>query len=158
MMSTSMTEPDAAEVQDDVLKALGALVVNVAAMEESLHDSIMLLAGPESAAIGVLTAGLNFRTLVEKFGALCVELKTHRGAVEDVKAYCKHLNDLNDKRNVIVHSAWNWLGTGGVRRYKRTAKPKSGFALSVTKTSPTEIRELAAAFFQAERKIWEYVP
>ena len=158
MTGHSMTEDDAGHVQDDVLKALGALVVNVAAMEESLHDAIMLLAGTENAAIGVLTAGLNFRTLVEKFGALCLELGTHRGTVDDVKGYCRHLNELNDKRNAIVHSAWNWLGSAGVRRYKRTAKVKSGFALNVTKTSPTEILEVAASFFQAERKIWEYVP
>ena len=149
---------DSADVESEVLTALGGLVVNVSAMEESLHDAIWLISGAENRSVHVLSAGLAFRTLVEKFGALCVEMKTCRIPVEDVSQYCAHLNSLNDQRNTIIHSAWNWRGSAGTRRFKRTAKIKTGFSLNITNTTPNEIRELAERFRQAEQKLWEIVP
>src|SRR2546428_12222651 len=101
----------------EIVIALGTLVVNVSAMEESLHDAIYVLSGGNNVAIGVLTAGLSFRQLVERFGALCFELKTCRLPPDDIKKYCAHLDALNDKRNLMIHSAWYVADSGGTRRY-----------------------------------------
>jgi hypothetical protein len=141
-----------------VVTALGALVVNAAVMEESLHDAIWVMSGGDNPAISVLTAGLSFRYLVEKLGALCFELKNCSLPNEEVAKYCAHLNTLNEERNLMIHSAWNWGGSAGTRRYKRTAKIKSGFSLNVTPIKPEAIRDLADQYIEAEKKLWEYVP
>jgi hypothetical protein len=141
-----------------IVNALGALVVNASAMEESLHDAIWVLSGGNNVAIGVLTAGLSFRYLVDKFGALCTELKTCRLPREDVAKYCAHLHALNDERNLMIHSAWNWAGSAGTRRYKRTAKVKSGFSFNMTPINADAVRELADKYVEAEKNLWEYVP
>jgi hypothetical protein len=134
-------------------------VVNVAALEESLHDAIYLLAGGENPAVNVLTAGLPFRALVDKFGALCSAHSTPRAPTSEVTAYCGHLGSLNDERNAIIHSAWNLReGRGSHRRSKRTAKPKGGFSLNVKNVTAGEIRDIADKFVAAEKKLWEYVP
>src|SRR5438128_1219794 len=93
---------------EELFRALGILVVNFAALEESLHDAIWLTAAPanDMKVINVLTAGLPFRTLVEKFGALCIEAPELRVEKSDVAAFCSHLNDLNQRRNEYIHSAW----------------------------------------------------
>ena len=143
----------------ELLQALGALVVNVSATEESLHDAIWLLSESENQAVHVLTARLSFRTLVEKFGAMCAELGTARVPLDEVRAFCGHLYTLNDRRNTIIHSAWNFRATADApRRFKRTATPKAGFSLNVTDVTPSEIRDLAEQFRLAENKLWEIVP
>ena len=86
----------------EIVAALGTLVINVAALEESLHDAIQVLSGINNVSIGVLTAGLSFRQLVERFGALCFELKTCRVPVDEVRKYCAHLDALNDNRNLLI--------------------------------------------------------
>ena len=151
---------DAANDQEDeLLRAIGALVVNFGALEESMHDAILVLSGIEQpTVVNVLTAGSAFRVLVEKFGALCKELGTARVPEADVKSYCDHLGRLNDRRNAVVHSAWNWLGTAGTRRIKRSAKISSGFSLGVTPMTAEQVMTLADEIREAELKLWEVVP
>jgi len=140
---------------------LGILVVNFAALEESLHDAIWLTAAPKSnmKVINVLTAGLPFRTLVEKFGALCKEVPGVRVPSADVTAFCSRLNELNQRRNEYIHSAWTFRDPGQApARFKRTAKAKDGFSLNVTPAPITEILGLARELLEAERKLWEIAP
>ena len=146
--------------QDQLLYALGALVVNFSALEESLHDAIVLLAKEcDMATVNVLTAGLQFRTLVEKFGALCTEAAELRVPPTDVHEYCKFVLGLNDERNRYVHSAWGIAPKDtGHRRFKRRAKAKSGFQFDIQDVLPAEILDLAERLRQADRKLWEIVP
>lgn len=133
--------------------------MNVSATEEALHDAIWLLSGGENRAVHVLTAGLSFRVLVEKLGALCKELGTARVPVEEVAGICSHLHKLNGRRNAIIHFAWSFrTETAEPERFKRTAKVKSGFLLNVTDIEVDEVLSLAEDFRRAEAKLWEIVP
>ncbi|MDB4883283.1 MAG: hypothetical protein JWL95_2049 [Gemmatimonadetes bacterium] len=144
---------------DDVVTALGELVLSVSWLEETLHDAIWLLSGADNRAVQILTAGLPFRTLIEKLGAIAVDLRTSTVPADDVIAYCKHLDALNERRNTIIHSAWHLdADEGNHRRFKRSAKPKSGFSLNVRPIAAADIYSLAREFRDAERKLWEIVP
>jgi|SRR6266699_2507802 len=143
-----------------LFRALGILVVNFAALEESLHDAIWVtVPANEMKSINVLTAGLPFRTLVEKFGALCMEAPNLRVPKSEVDAFCAHLNNLNQKRNEYIHSAWIFRDPERVpTRFKRTAKAKAGFSLNVTPVPVKEVLALADELVEAENKLWGIVP
>ena len=144
---------------DQLLHALGALVVNFSALEESLHDAIVLLATEcNMATVNVLTAGLHFPTLVEKFGALCTGVAEPRVPPTDVHEYCKFVLGLNEERNRYIHSAWDIAEDTGHRRFKRSARAKSGFQLGIQNVPSAEILDLAERLRQAEHKLWEIVP
>ena len=158
-MTTGSASEKGGNSAQDVVLALGGLVVNVAALEEALHDAIFLLAGGENQAIGVLTAGLPFRTLVDKFGALCAGLEVQRPPSKSVIEYCAHLNTLNEQRNSLIHSGWNLRDARrGHRRFKRTAKAKTGFKLNPTAVKAEDVHLLSDQFREAEKKLWEFVP
>ena len=146
--------------QDHLLNALGALVVSFSALEESLHDAIVMLAVEcDMATVNVLTAGLQFRSLVEKFGALCTKAAELRVPPTDVHKYCTLVLRLNEERNRYVHSAWGITHKDtGHRRFKRSAKAKSGFQLDIQDVSSAEILDLAERLRQAEQKLWEIRP
>jgi len=154
-----MTAPT--PVSEQLFRALGILVVNFAALEESLHDAIWLAAAPgsEMRMINVLTAGLPFRTLVEKFGAVCIEAKDLRVSKEEVVSFCARLNELNQRRNEYIHSAWQFRDpTQDPTRFKRTARPKAGFSLNVSTAPVAEIRKLIEDLLEAERILWGITP
>lgn len=150
--------------QSELLRALGALVVNFSALEESLHDAVWVLAdvGDDDrnmVTINVLTAGLQFRTLVEKFGALCTEFKSRLCVpLTEAQEFCRLVLTLNDERNRYVHSAWSAAADVGHRRFRRSAKTKTGFRLDIRSVSPDDIFDLAERLQQAEQKLWEIVP
>jgi hypothetical protein len=145
--------------QDDLARALGALVINFAFLEEALHDAILITSGCPVGAVNVLTAGLQFRTLVEKFGALCADAANLRVPKPEVEAYCKHLLTLNERRNALVHSAWLvQRGDESTRRVRRRADAAKGFTYAITQATPDQINALAQQLLAAEAKLWELVP
>jgi hypothetical protein len=154
----------AEETYRELREALGDLVLGFVALEEDLHDAIFVLAEKECPrdrrTVSVLTAGLGFRTLVGKFGALCNELRPVEVSQADVVEFCNHLNRLNDRRNQMVHSAWVWAerGPAGVHRRKRTADPKKGFSHPLGRATVEEVRDLAQDFVNAGNKVWEIIP
>ena len=152
---------DESPIHEQLFRALGVLVVNFAALEESLHDAIWLTAAAKSdmTAINVLTAGLPFRTLVEKLGASCAENADVRVGKDEVLWLCARLNDLNQRRNEFIHSAWTFRDPDkDPARFKRTARPKAGFSLKVTVVPVAEILALAQELLDAENKLWGIVP
>lgn len=135
--------------------------MNFAALEESLHDAIWLASAPgsEMKVINVLTAGLSFRTLVDKFGAVCMEATDLRVPKEDVAAFCGRLNDLGQRRNEYIHSAWQFRDPNkDPIRFKRTARPKAGFSLNVAPSPVADILQLADDILEAEHKVWAITP
>ena len=150
------TQDDSDSTRAALAAAIGTLVIQVSALEESLHDGIRLTVDGDTAT-DTLTAGLPLLTLVEKFGALCVQLQNARVPTEEVRAFCTHVNGLIDDRNAIIHAAWHLREGSPPQRFRRTAKPKSGFAMTFTESSVAEVTALAEAFRQAEMKLWEIV-
>jgi hypothetical protein len=135
--------------------ALGALVINFAALEESLHDAIWAVAGG-SPAVSVLTAGLPFRTLVEKFAALRRDVPLPSVPQSQVEAYCAGLLNLNDRRNKLVHSSWRFREVGEApRRARRRVRAKTGLTLETASVAPSQIHALAEELRLAEQKLWD---
>lgn len=157
-----MSGRDAYEPGRRFVQVLGGVVLNFAGLEESLRDAILLMArsecDSEGRAVGILTARMSFRTLVDSFGALCKDLGTRTDA-GDPTDFCSHLLQLNEERNKVIHSSWS-LPTpeGGLQRWKRSAKPKTGLKLNVNQTDVDEIGALADQLGNASRKVWEFVP
>ena len=146
----------------DLLEALGAVVLNFSGVEETFRDAIMVFAHHEGDSDGrvvnVLTARLSFPALVDKFGALCKDLGTASGTLDEAKTFCVDLGQLNHERNTMIHSNWNVPADGSPKRFKRSATPKSGFWLNVTEVEVETVWEFATKLSDAQKKVWEIVP
>lgn len=150
--------PNSASEEANLLRALGSLVVNFSALEESLHDAIFVAAGGEDPVISALTSGMSFRTLVRKFGAVCVTVKPPLGSAPDIRKFCHVLDGINNARNDLIHSAWTSNGPAGVpRRHKMSADAKKGLKLNPTDVPVSVIGDLIRKIEDADRKIWELV-
>jgi hypothetical protein len=137
-------------------EALGGLVVRFAWLEDNLHDAIYMALHPaDMTQINVLTAGLQFRTLVEKLGALLRDHPLRKAAPEEIEAFCSHLLTLNEQRNTFIHSVYGRTPEGVRKAYKRTARPKAGFSLNVRDLSVADIDALTASIDAAEKRLWQ---
>lgn len=137
-----MTEP-AEQQPHDVLVALGELVVAFSGLEETLRSSIMVLAGDRVILADVLTSGLSFSVLVEKWGALYHEYYPDAESHELVRAVCGELAEVNSARNTLIHSLWMPDdSSGGWRRQKVTAQFRRGLHYHVTHVEPQGVRAL----------------
>jgi hypothetical protein len=150
--------PNSATREANLLRALGSLVVNFSALEESLQDALFMAAGGQDPVISALTSGMSFRTLVRKFGVVCVTVKPPLGSAPDIQKFCNVLDAINDARNDLIHSAWTSNGPAGVpRRHKMSADAKKGVRLNPTDVPVSVIGDLIRKIEDADRKIWELV-
>jgi hypothetical protein len=151
-----MPTPSEAELDPELLKALGAVVVRHAALEEALRDALWLQAETDKVVVHVLFSGLTFRTLVEKFGAVYYE--HHPTAREEIERLCGHLLSLNDRRNTFIHSFWSsQVGSAYMMRMKSSVNPKKGLSQRAESVSPATVLELANELGEAEDKVWEVI-
>ena len=75
--------------------------------------------------------------------------------------FCQHLHQLGIDRNTMMHSVWGVRPEGEgrtVRRFKRTAKPKTGFKVNPTAMSVDQVWEFVDRLVHTEAKLWEFVP
>ena len=150
--------PNSATEEANLLRALGSLVVNFSALEESIHDAIFMVVGGRDPVISALTSGMSFRTLVKKLGVVCVTVKPPLGSSPDIQKLCNVLDAINDARNDLIHSAWTSNGPAGVpRRHKMSADAKKGLRLNPTDVPISVIGDLIRRIEDADRKIWELV-
>jgi hypothetical protein len=82
--------PGPDQLAESLASALGKLLVNVAGLEEALHDAIELTAladgnRQDAKSITILTAGMRFADLIDKFETLCAETGRAREGQEQVK-------------------------------------------------------------------------
>lgn len=152
-MRSSTAEEEAA-----FLQALGLLVVTFGALEDSLRDAILIGAGGQDQMIPMLTAGMAFRALIDKFGAMCVCTRPPLRTSADIQPLCNVLNAINDDRNRLVHATWTSSGPAGVpRRYKMSANARNGLRLNPQDVPVSDILALVSRIEDADRKIWEIV-
>jgi hypothetical protein len=153
---TIPTEPISA---NRLYEALGRLVVQFSWLEDNLHDAFAVALHPSDVRFtNVLTAGLQFRTLVEKLGTLLRDHPERRVSPEDLQDFCAHLLTLNEQRNSTIHSVYGRTRTGEQKAYRRSARMKAGFSLNVRDVAVSDIDELCAHVEEAEKKLWEVVP
>ena len=88
-----------------------------------------------------------------------MEVPNLRVSKDEVKDFCARLNDLNQRRNEFIHSAWTVRDPDkDPTRFKRTARPKAGFSLNVAAVPVADILALANELVEAEFKVWEITP
>jgi len=152
-----MAEAQPNPPSDALLRALGRLVLAHSEVEESLRAAIALNVGTDLVAAEILTAGISFRSLVDKFGALYREVNGDPSYREMLRAFCNHLSDLNEQRNSLIHASWLHFDTGEVRRLRRSATPHKGLVTSSHGVAPADIEQLVATLAAADTKLWAYV-
>ena len=139
-----------------LLQALGSLVVRFSALEEFIRDVIMIASGSRDAAVPILTSRLPFKTLVEKFGAVCLEFGPVYGSPQDIKQFCSLLDKINDDRNELMHSVWpSEPSDAPYIRYKMSADRKKGLMMNVREVSAEEVNAIVARTVAAEAKLLE---
>ena len=145
----------------EITNALGELVVTFANLEDSLRDAISILASGPGAGRGsnimlVMTAGMNFRTLVQMFGAGCREIGPKDVGWDEVTTFCGHLDSLAAERNTYIHSGWEFGVEGELAlRFKRQATAKKGFVFKVAEVDVDEILGLSSRILGAGQKLSE---
>jgi hypothetical protein len=149
---------------DDLVLALGSLVLNFASLEETLSMAIWLLIDCSDDAIGkIVTAGMPFNGQIEVFEALYrhrlvglfEELATESEADVDGKSALEleeHLAELvkrmrtaNEQRNGAIHSAWAVQAqeASSYLKYKFTTKGSKGVRRTETKITADDLWELS---------------
>jgi hypothetical protein len=149
------SKPDS-DLDPEILKALGTLVVRHSALEEALRDALWLETKTDKIIVHVLMSGLSCSTLIDKFGAVFYE--HHSEHRESIGKLCAHLTALNDKRNALIHSFWTTsVGAEHMMRIKVSAKPKTGLVSSGEGVPASKVFELARELEDAENKVWEVI-
>ena len=144
------------ELDPELLKALGEVVVRHSGLEEALRDAIFLEAKTDKVIVNVLYSGLAFRTLVEKFGAVYFE--HHSPQRKQIEQLCARLQDLNDQRNTLIHSFWTTsAGSQHMLRLKNIASAKRGLSLRAESVPTASVRQLATDLGEAEDKVWQVI-
>lgn len=142
---------------DELLLALGTLLVAFSKLEETLRFVIGRKFGEAESRCLALTTGLTFRVLVDKFGAIYRDLPLRRGATsEDITAFCAHLSKINDDRNRLVHAIWH-ISDGTVHGGWRRATSKRGLHSNSDLVTATPVRALADRCDEADTKLIEYL-
>jgi hypothetical protein len=139
------------------LQALGTFLVAFSELEETLHFAIANVFAEAETRAYALTAGLSFRTLVEKFGAVYQDTPRRNSAPGDVREFCRHLGTLNDERNQLVHAIWLTFNGGMVHRGTRRASPRYGLHSESEPITAEAILALASKCDDASTKLYEYM-
>jgi len=131
-------------IDQSLLKPIGLVTVNFSMLEGNLKFFIGILINSEQRLGQIITANLNFRQLIDLFGAL------YKFRIEDevlLKKYEKLrilLEEANDRRNTLIHSQWaSGKKPGESTRFKTLARAKKGLMLKLECISMKDISELA---------------
>lgn len=148
-------EPNA-EPREELFLALGHLVFAFGQLDEVLHDAMWMALGRRSET-RILTSGLRFPQLVERFRAIYADFHDPISGSEGVAELCTELNALNEERNREVHSVWGfWANSGRPVRAQRGLR-RGSLSLKMETVEPAELLELAGRMDKATEKVWEVV-
>ena len=142
----------------ELLAALGELVVAFSQLEASLHDSIWFLSGSSDQSATILTHGMSYRVLIDKF---CALYSIRWPGSPDAKAILDFggtLGALGEERNTMIHSFWLVDHSSGYnQRVRRSVHRLRGLSDKVTNVTPEQIAALTDRIEQADNKLIEFV-
>ncbi len=141
----------------DLAEALGRLVISFSSLEESLHDGIWKVAGLMTPEVRLLTTGMNFHRLVEKFELLYEERSGRQKGLEPVADLCQLLQKLRGERNDLIHGMWQFdSGSGEAHRYTVKGSNKR-LKFNMEAISTESVMDLMRRVESAEDKLWEII-
>jgi len=140
----------------ELATAIGRLVLAFSGLEETLHQAIWgTVEAKDVVKLQVAVAGLNYSTLVSKFGALYHELFPSPASRAEVADLANRLLAAGEERNSIIHAAWHIDETRSmISRLKTTAKPKAGLVLHSRGVTIAEIDAAADRMTALTDELW----
>jgi hypothetical protein len=154
--------PPWTRIPQDVLIALGKLTVSYGALDLTLHQCIQALAGTTIQISQILTSGLTFTALTDRYASLYRHKYRNAEDVAVLEAALKLVQDSTEHRNALIHSFWTGDPDTGVLRIRVTARAKQGWRRQLTKVAAadveTVIRELDLAQDSVAETIYRHQP
>lgn len=142
------------EPRDELLLALGRLVFEFDQLDEAMHHALWIALGRRD-EIRILTSGLRFPELVDRFETLYAQFRNSATGGTGVRDTCAVLRVLNSDRNREVHAVWGFWADSG-RPVRSTSRlKKGGVAVRMEAVEPEELNSLAQRMADAADKVWE---
>jgi hypothetical protein len=152
MSGTDSSSPP--QPRTELLVALGRVVLEFGLLDEALHDALWF-ATDQRDETRVLTSGLRFPQLVERFEALYATFRDPVSGRGGVSELCAHLNSLNTDRNREMHAVWGfWADSGRPARTQRRLR-KGSMSLKIETVEPATLEALVQRMSGATEKVWE---
>jgi len=122
---------NAATLPDGHLKLIGRIVVDFASLEGAVALTIWSMIHLDSSRGHIVTAELSFKNMLALASSLFLHQSKDTVAIDGMKALIKRTIQVEEKRNLLVHSSWGMQvrrdGRQAVIRMKTTAKLSKGF-------------------------------
>ncbi len=126
------------------LKAIGRVTVNFSVLEMTISSFICTLIGKEPKLGQIITAELSFNNLLQLLSSLYQFRINDPIQIRDLKELLKRASDVEQKRNVIIHSIWGQCDTPEeMIRMKTTAKRGKGFYCQYEKVNFKDLEAIA---------------
>jgi len=131
-------------IDQSLLEPIGLVTVNFSMLEGTLKFFIGILINSEHRLGQIITANLNFRQLIDLFGALYKFRINDEVLLNEFEQLRILLEEANDQRNTLIHCQWaSGNKPGESTRFKTLARAKKGLMLKLECISVKYISELA---------------
>jgi hypothetical protein len=138
------------------ISALGRLTIDFSALEEMLREKIWWILGGNEERAQIVTVGLSFQVLVEKWAALFAQKFDHLLLPEPASKLRSLLLSINERRNRLVHAMWVLdVGTGLAVAERRRAKAGVGIDWQVEDVDTAAVLELLKDIHAAVEELLE---
>lgn len=163
----NMEEKLTGQASDDLVKALGSVVLNFSYLETILSLNVWILIDMSDANIGkIVTGGKPFSALIDMFDALYrhriidviqAEGKSTKVPSKTLTDLVKKLVEANEQRNQVIHSAWvsNTKDPETHSRFKFTAKRSKGLERVSKNMSVQDVLQIAHAISEVADQFLE---
>lgn len=140
------------------ITALGELTVSFGSLEEDVREAIWWILGGNEERAQIMTAGLSFSVLVEKFTSLFAQKFDHLLMPAGMAKLRADLMSINERRNKMVHALWVLdAGTGIFIAERKRAKPGVGIDLQSIDVPLTDIEALLGDIAKAQERVFDLV-
>jgi hypothetical protein len=144
-----------ADFHPDFVRLLGRLVIQFTSLEEVLRETIGELTGAVDEVGEILTTGLTFPMLVDKYACLCIHWLPEGADTSHIDDLRMRLIRLNERRNAIIHSVWALdVGTGVAVRDWRTARGRDGLQWQSEDVTHEMLEPLIKDLIAAADHVW----
>jgi hypothetical protein len=129
-------------VPEAMLTRIGDVVASFALLESGLQRATSALLGSGQRIGDVVTVELSFRGLRALMLSLFLELRGDGAGLDALRELMKRAAQVEEERNLIVHSTWGAGAGGEITRIKSTAKSQLRYRFqTVTANDLDELAE-----------------
>ena len=130
-------------INDDMLRALGRLVVNFGTTELYFSFGISGAIGADQSIGQIVTSGMSFRSMRGVFSALIRKHTSDPKVLAEMEAIMKDAEKLEGERNNIIHSGFMMDDKGNVSKLRFRIKESEGLVHMTNNITPESVNKLA---------------